>query len=365
MASLFDYIDWRGDLSFSEAGLCEVDNLLLSLLSYIDFEGIVPSDMRGEAVSLSDAARKYLRKHRGETPYLGKIVPPEIVSLMAKASKCKRFSEVGLVGYVNYISDEDQTQFSGVMFVLGNGRAYVAFRGTDDTLVGWKENFNMSFMHPVPAQLSAVKYLEAACEAFDGDVYVGGHSKGGNLAVFSAVKCSPDLRDRIISVFNNDGPGFDKEFIGGEDYAAVRPKIRTIVPHSSVVGMLLEHEENYEVIKSNTSGLLQHNGFSWEILGGQFIHLDTVTEESRLVDTTLKAWLDEMTPEQREEFVDSLFATLSDTNVKTLTELSTEKIKLVKAWGTLDAKARSIILKCISIFLKEGTRTFKKTPKNQ
>ncbi len=359
MASLFDYIDWRGDLRFSEAELNEVDSLLLSMLSYIDMEEIVPSNP-SETVTLHTMATQYLRRHRGEVPYLGKIVPPEIISLMAKASKCRRFSEMKLTRYVNYISDEDQTQFSAVTFLLDNGKLFLAFRGTDDTLVGWKENFNMSFMLTVPAQLQAVKYLEETARFFFGDFYVGGHSKGGNLAIYSSVRCDPLLKDRILTVFNHDGPGFSKGFIEGADYLSIRPKLRTIVPHSSVVGMLLEHEENYEVVKSSTTGLLQHNGFSWEILGSKFIHLDTVTEESKLIDGALKGWLAEMPPEEREEFVDSLFETLSDANVKTLTELSAEKIKLVKAWGTLDAKARNVILKCISLFVKEGTRTFRK-----
>ncbi|MBQ8331625.1 MAG: DUF2974 domain-containing protein [Clostridia bacterium] len=363
MASLFDYIDWRGDLLFSEVPLNEVDSLILSQISYIDFQDIVCPEHDGELLSLREATRLYLRRHRGEAPYLGKIVPPEIVSLTAKASKSRRFSDLRLCGYVNRISDEDQTQFSAVTFQLGTGGSYVAYRGTDDSLVGWKENFNMSFMHPVPAQLSAADYLERTATALSGALWVGGHSKGGNLAVYAAVKCSPSVKERIVAVYNNDGPGFDREFIEGADYASIRPKIATIVPHSSVVGMLLEHEEIYEVVKSNAAGLLQHNAFSWEVLGGKFVHLDTVSGESRLIDSTLKGWLDEMTPEAREEFVEALFETLSDTNVKTLTDLSAEKVKLVKAWGTLDAKSRSVILKCISLFLKQGTKGFRKPTK--
>ena len=363
MASLFDYIDWRGDLLFSEAPLNEVDSLILSQISYIDFQDIVSPEADGALITLREAAKQYLRRHRGETPYLGKIVPPEIVSLVAKASKSKRFSRLCLCGYVNRISDEDQSQFSALTFQLGNGEHYVAYRGTDDSLVGWKENFNMSFLMPVPAQLLAVQYLERIANRLGGRFFVGGHSKGGNLAVYAAVRCAPEVKERLLTVFNNDGPGFDRDFIEGADYAGIRPKLRTIVPHSSVVGMLLEHEETYEVIKSNATGLLQHNAFSWEVLGGSFIHLDTVTNESRLIDSTLKGWLDEMTPEAREQFVNSLFDTLSEANVKTLTELSAERVKLLKAWGSLDAKTRSVILKCISLFVKESAKGLRKSSK--
>ncbi len=360
MGTLFDYIDWRGDLLFSEADFNEVDNLILTQISYVDLEGIVPSDFDRTPITLLDATRRYLRRHKGEIPYLGKILPPEMVSLMAKAAKSRRFSEVQLLGYTNKIDDQAQSQFSAMTFILDSGSSYIAYRGTDDTLVGWKENFNMSFMQPVPAQLEATYYLEKAVSFLLGNFYVGGHSKGGNLAVYAAVCCAPELKDRILTVYNNDGPGFDTNFIESTEYKNIRGKIRTIVPHSSVVGMLLEHEENYEVVKSNAAGIMQHYGLSWEVLGGKFIHLDTVTNESKLIDSTLKAWLNEMTAEERERFVDSIYETLSATDAKTLTELSMEKIKLVKAWGTLDSKAKSVIRKCMSLLLKQTAQSLRK-----
>ncbi len=363
MGTVFDYLDWRGDLSLSAAPLNEVDNLILSLISYIDFEGILPSDPSSTPLTLAEAAKAYLRKHKGEAPYLGKLLPPQTVTCMVRASKTRRFGDLRLCGYVNRVDDTQQMQFSAVTFLSDKGKCYLAFRGTDDTLVGWKENFNMSFMQPVPAQLEAISYLETVAEALPGDLWMGGHSKGGNLAVYAAVQCDPRLRDRIMGVFNNDGPGFDRAFVESENYRTMRDRIRTLVPQSSVVGMLLEHEENYEVVQSTASGLLQHNGFSWEVLGDQFIHLDTVTEESRLIDTTLKEWLREMEPDAREQFVDSFYETLVQTGAKTLTELSSERVKLVKLWNTLDPKSRSVILKCISLMVRQSTRSVRPTKK--
>lgn len=360
MGSLFDYLDWRGDLRFSEVGLGEVDGLILSLLSYIDFEGIVPSTCGETPVPLLAATRQYLRRHRGENPYLGMIVPPDIVSLAAKASKSRRFGDARLCGYVNRVDSAEQKQFCAMTFLLSDDTAFVAFRGTDDTLVGWKENFNMSFMDTVPAQQDAVAYLEEAAAALPCPFFVGGHSKGGNLAIFSAVRCQPRLKERLLTAFSYDGPGFSHGFCEGVDYESIRPKLRTVVPDSSVVGMLLEHEETYEVVKSNATGLLQHNGFSWEVLGGKFIHLDTVTGESRLIDGALKEWLDSMSPAEREGFVDNVYETLSAVGAKTLTELSAEKLKLVKAWGSLDPKTRSVLIQCISLLLRPKNRTTKK-----
>ncbi len=360
MGSLFDYLDWRGDLRFSEVGLGEVDGLILSLLSYIDFDGIVPETFEETPVTLLDATRQYLRRHKGENAYLGVIVPPDIVSLAAKASKSRRFGDMRLCGYVNHVDHGEQKQFCAMTFLLSDNTAFVAYRGTDDTLVGWKENFNMSFMDTVPAQQDAVGYLESMAAALPRPFFVGGHSKGGNLAIFATVRCHPDLKERLLTAFSYDGPGFSHGFTEGVDYESVRPKLRTIVPDSSVVGMLLEHEETYEVVKSNATGLLQHNGFSWEVLGGKFIHLDTVTGESRLIDSALKDWLDGMSPEEREGFVDNIYETLSAAGAKTLTELSAEKLKLVKAWGTLDSKTRSVLLKCISLLLRPKSRAVKK-----
>lgn len=363
MANLFDYLDWRGDLSFSETDLCEVDNLILSMISYVNFDEVLPTDGSGRAVTLLDAARGYVRLHRGKPAYVGLIVPPEVVSLMAKAAKSRRFGQIRITGYVNRIDDETQMQFSAMTYDLGNDKHYVAFRGTDDTLIGWKENFNMSFMHPVPAQTAAVEYLNEMASRTEGELYVGGHSKGGNLAVYAAVLCDPLYKERILWVYNNDGPGFTKEFIADPLYISMRTRLRTIVPQSSVVGMLLEHEEIYEVVKSAEAGLLQHNGFSWEVLGARFIHLDAVTGESRRIDRTVKMWLSDMSDEEREAFVESLYETVKATNAKTLTDLNADKLALVRVWNQLPPETRTLIRKCIVLLIKDASKLPKITTK--
>ena len=355
MANMMDYIDWRGDLDFSEAPLNEVDNLILSTICYVDFENIVSSSFNNP-ILLHTAARKYLLRHRGEKAYLGAIVPPQIIALMAKASKSRRFGSIRVCGYINHISDENQTQFSAITYLLDEKHIFVAYRGTDDTIIGWKENFNMSFMHPVPAQLEALSYLEGVAEERRENIYVGGHSKGGNLAVYAVVKSKSEARDKVICAFNNDGPGFTREFMESIEYESIRQNIRTLIPQSSVVGMLLEHEENYEVIKSSETGILQHDPFSWELLGGSFIHLDTITDESKFIDKTIKDWLSEMSAEDREIFVDNLFESLSNVDAKTLTDLNSDRKKILKAWNGLDAETRSTVFKYIKLLVKEKTK---------
>ena len=364
MPTVFDYLDWRGDITFSETDINEVDSLILSVISYVDFDSIVPSEHTSEGITLMSTARKYLRARKGEPAYIGAIVPPATLTLLAKAAKTKRFANIRLKGYINNVDRESQKQISALTYVLGNGSLFVAYRGTDDSLIGWKENFNMSFMSPVPSQTEAVEYLNAAAEATDGRIYLGGHSKGGNLAVFATVKCAPEVKERIVTAYNNDGPGFNTDFIAGTDYQNIKGKIRTLVPQSSIVGMLLEHEETYEVIKSSQNGILQHDPFSWELLGSKFIYLDEISDESRNINQTMKNWLNDMDMSQREEFVDAIYNTLSSTNATTLTDISADKIKLLRAWNNLSEENKNIIMRSIKTIFKESFKLSKSKKKS-
>lgn len=350
---IHEYLDWRGDLTFEAVPLGEVDNLVFSAISYVDFSGVVTDeiDPMRPPVLLS-VTKNYLRTLGPVVPEIGLMIPKRIIKLMVRAAKTPRFGLCRPFGYVSKICDKEQKQFCAISFRLPTGDVFVSFRGTDDTLVGWKENFNMSFMHPVPAQTEALAYLESVAAKTTGKLYVGGHSKGGNLAVFAAVKASHATKERIVAVYNNDGPGFDKAFIKGKDYQEMSPRIHTLVPQTSVVGMLLEHEENYTVVKSTSTGLLQHNGLSWEIIGGSFVRLDEVDEESKRIDRSLKKWLETLSPEQRAQFVDGLYEALRSTNVTTLSELNADKLKLIKVWGAMDPLARSNLLKCINLIFR-------------
>lgn len=364
--SIYEYLNWRGDLTFESVPLGEVDNLIFSAISYVDFSGVVTEELDPvRPPVLLSVTKNYLRTQGDVVQKMGLIIPRQIVTLMVRAAKTPRFGLCRPFGYVSRICDEEQKQFSAVSFRLPTGDIFVSFRGTDDTLVGWKENFNMSFMHPVPAQTEALSYLESVAAKTDGNIYVGGHSKGGNLAVFAAVKASRATKERIVAVYNNDGPGFDKSFIEGDDYIQMRPRIHTLVPQTSVVGMLLEHEENYTVVKSNSTGLLQHNGLSWEVMGGSFVHLDEVDEESRSIDRSLKEWLEGLSAEERAQFVDNLYEALRSTNAKTLSELSADKSKLVKAWGSMDSLSRSNLMKCINLIFRKKNQRIKKTDETE
>ena len=359
MGTLYDYINWRGDLSFAEAPMNEVDSLIFSLLSYLDLKEIVPDSHYGSTVSLKAAANAFFSKNPDPKKIsMGVIVPKNIVKVFRMVKDTRRYRGVGLKAHVNMIDTKKEMQFSATTFLLDDETTLIAYRGTDDTLVGWKEDFNMSFLAVVPAQTEAVSYLnQAARSSPNVSLRVTGHSKGGNLAVYAAVKCDADVRKRIQQVWSNDGPGFGSGLLNSPEYIDMLPVIRTLVPQSSIVGMLLEHDESYSVVKSRQKGLFQHDGLSWEVMGSSFIRLKSITEESKRFDKTLNSWIRSMTPEQREQFVEALYQILSADNALTLTDLvSITKNKWIKKSSSLDPQVHKTIQKTLAALFEMNTK---------
>jgi uncharacterized membrane protein len=236
MATLFDYLLWRGDLSFRASPFNEVDNLILAELSFVDFAEILPSDPSA-SMTLRDAAEIYFSAER-ETQ--SALLVPEAVPLLRAAAETERFSSLYLCGFERRTDAQCEAQFAAITFLLPDGEMFIAFRGTDDSLVGWKEDFNMAFLSVIPSQSSAMLYVDRMAATYPAyRIRIGGHSKGGNLAVYSAAKCASVHRERIIRVYNNDGPGFSRAFLDSEGYTAIKDRIHTILPETSVVGMLL------------------------------------------------------------------------------------------------------------------------------
>lgn len=359
MASILDYLDWRGDITFAERAFNEVDNLLLAELSYLDFGGIVPADFAA-AVPLSDAVAAFTKR----TPHadMGVLVPDKIPGLAQKMAASARFRDVLLSGYVCKLDEQTETQFAALCAALPDGTVYAAFRGTDDTIVGWKEDFNMGFLPIVPSQREAADYLRLAAAAFPSQkLRAGGHSKGGNLAVYAAVWCGKSVQDQLLAVYNNDGPGFHTSLLDRPEHQRIANRIQTILPESSVVGMLLEHEESYQVVRSNQVGLMQHDGFSWQVLGTQFVHLSGLTEGGRIVDSALRDFVRGLDQEQRIRFVDALFEVLTCTNAETLTDLKDGGFRtaysMLKTVRSLDPDTRQALSGTLGLLVRSGAKS--------
>lgn len=308
--TIIDYLKEYADVSLADEPMNDVDSLALCQFSYLKFDGLVPSvTENARAVSLQQ-----LYEHPDyEKLYGDERYEKENRALFEAMRRCVRFRNMKLNCYINIIENQAdfETQFSAVTFLLEDGTMYVAYRGTDETIVGWKEDFNMAFLSPVPGQEFAIKYLNMVTERLPRDFYIGGHSKGGNLAVYAAMNCDPSVQERIIKIYSMDGPGFRPEVLERCDFSRIEDRTCKILPHSSLVGMLFEKDIRYQVVESRTFGLAQHNPFTWLVRDGHFETVSDIYETRRFMDDTLNEWILSLDEKSLRTFVDTLFQVLS------------------------------------------------------
>jgi len=357
MANMLDYLDWRGDITLQQAAFNEVDNAILSQLVYINFEYIVPAKWNKESITVHEAAERYFALYSEEQITQLSYLIRSTLPLLRKLAYCSRFANAKLSKFENVIDLDRTKQFAAMHVELDDGSTYIAYRGTDNTIVGWKENFNMTITTPVAAQYEALRYLEDTVAEVEGQLRMGGHSKGGNLAVYSAVKCSHAVKMKIVEVYNNDGPGFDSKMLNSEDYRQMLGRIHTIVPQSSIVGMLLEHEEEYIVVQSYMSILMQHELYSWEVLGSSFVRGEQLEKKSELLDITLKSWLGQLNKTERQQFVSALFHVFEVGDIRTFEDLGRakwEKInEMIRALNQ-SQEYKVVLIRTLKLLFKEA-----------
>ena len=319
--TIIDYLKEYAAVSLKDEPMNDVDSLVLCQFSYLKFDGLVPSATADEKpVSLQQ-----LYEHPDyEKLYGDERYEKETRALFEAMRKCVRFRNMKLNCYINIIGNQAdfETQFSAVTFLLEDGAMYVAYRGTDETIVGWKEDFNMAFLSPVPGQELAIKYLNMVTERLPRDFYVGGHSKGGNLAVYAAMNCAPQVQDRILKIYSMDGPGFRPEVLEKCNYGKIEERTCKILPHSSLVGMLFEKDIRYQVVESRTFGLAQHNPFTWLVRDGAFVTVSDIYETRRFVDNTVNEWILSLDEQSLRTFVDTLFQILSASEADNLIDFT-------------------------------------------
>ena len=354
-ANLIDYLLWRGDLSLQERPFNEVDCAVLASISYLPFERIDLPSLH-EALTVEEASRLVL-----EMPDIRRaVLLPNDVRFLQVLTECPRFKDARLLAFANKMDVASQTQFSATTVDLGSEALYIAFRGTDETLIGWKEDFNMGVVCPVPSQQLAVDYLN---ETVGGrPLIVCGHSKGGNLAVYAAALCRQDVQDRIQSVYNFDGPGFTEEVLSTEGYARIKSRIQTFLPQFSVVGMLFSNEGKCSIVHSEQVGIMQHDLFSWDVEKDRFCYLETINRSSRFIDCTLAAWIDQMDHEQREQFVEGIYTVLKQTNARTTKELGdnwfTTVRRALRSLKNLDEPTRRAVVQTLLLLVKSTREGF-------
>lgn len=316
MTNVFDYLKWRGDMRFSQDPINEIDALVFATLAYIHIDGDaqLPQD---QPISLQAVYSELSQQN--DYDRLGRN--KNDTDLLRMASETPRFRDVELVQYRQSFIPEKATQFAAMSFRLDDETMCIAFRGTDSTLTGWKEDLNMSYQQSVPSQRLALEYTHEMQLRYMLPTVLCGHSKGGNLAVYAAAKSSPMFQQQINAVYNLDGPGFTEYMLGDPGYAAIVPKIHTFIPQSSIVGLMMEREEPATIIRSNSVSVMQHDTFTWEVVGKSFVPMDEITADSRFLDAALTNWLKEMSMEEREKWVETLFALLENGKTEQVSDI--------------------------------------------
>ena len=328
MGNIMDYISWRGDLSFEQSQFNEVDNLILACFSYVNLDGI-SAVTKQKGIGLKKLTKEFMKLHTMKELEADKSFIRLAPFMMMEMAKSVRFGKCVVRNYVNDIVTEAEQQFAAMEIVLEDGTSYVSFRGTDDTIIGWREDFNLS-TGVVPAQKRAIEYLQKISEHTDGMLRVGGHSKGGNLAIYGSVMCK-SAHEKILEIYSNDGPGFSREFQELPEMKEMMPKIIRIIPEYSIIGTLLEHEKEPVIVASSSKGLLQHDGFSWEVQGPALVRRDSLNKTALRFIEILHKWIDGMDMEQKRLLIEDLFATLQASGYENLSEVQSGGLKSLAA----------------------------------
>ena len=348
MKNMLDYIKEFGHVSFEERAFSEIDALVLTELEYLPLEKVVPSDENGETfVTVKDIA-EYMKEHKqelfDENPMMMTEERHEVSQLVATAS---RYQGLKFFGAVSEWDKDTTKQFAAITVEVEPSVRLVIFRGTDDTLIGWKEDFLMTYSPLVAAQTDAKEYLAKQASLWDGDLMISGHSKGGNLAIYAAATQVEDVQLRIVDIFCFDSPGLYRSVLETKGYQNIVPLAMRYIPQDSLVGLMLESEVPYVIVKSNATGAMQHSAMTWEIEDGQFIKMEKLTKNSQLNDQTFKKWTESVSDEELELFWNVFFELLFSVGIDTVNDLYGQFMHYVqeflKAAGDMDEEKRELL----------------------
>lgn len=346
MANLTDYIKWRGDLAFESVPLNEIDAAIFSQISYWNMDGIVSADP-AQQMTISALCKSTVLEEL--PPYCSEVDR----TMKALLPHCDRYKNILLSGYVNEIDPEQETQFAAVLFSLGKRRRFVAFRGTDNSLAGWKECMDLAYSEEVKAQQKAVRYLEKVASGTRGEILIGGHSKGGNLAVYAGAFCPDRINRRIQAIYNFDGPGFNEMVSEKDNFRRIQDRVHTFVPQDSLVGMLLIHKEAYQVVHSIApNGISQHHLETWECGPQHFSYAEQLTEAGENIGENIREWLDSMSYEEKKQFIAVLYDLVDD--YKTVGQLFSAKnlYKVMQEYRGLDPDRKQVVSEAVGILRK-------------
>lgn len=355
---LMDYIEWRNDVSFRAAPFNEIDNVLLSYLAYADFGELLHEPKRH--VSIETCLKRFCEKHDLANVRDSKHFIERAPLLLEEMVRGARFRGTKVAHFREVFDKEKVQQFAALVFLLPDGTRYVSFRGTDSSITGWKEDFLMSITAETEGAKEAVSYLNDVAASVDGDFILGGHSKGGNFAMYAAAFCEDAVKGRIRKVYNNDGPGFREEIVRSAAYRELLPKITNIVPQTSIIGRLLSNEAAHTVVKSTAAGIFQHDVTTWEVTKDKFVRAEP-DAFSDFVEKSLGTWLETMDDEAQKSLVETVFSMIEMTEAETFAEFGENLFKntglIMKGLGRLPKEKRSELTAALGGLAEAGRAT--------
>ena len=362
--NICDYLEWRGDLSFDRDPLNEVDCLIFAWLSYYPAENLMLIQEEMEKLTLKSLYEIHLRQV-GEISDMNvklNINPTDsAIYLLKLAAQTARFGDVRVLRFRTMFSQEDHTQFAAFTYEFLPKQVILSYRGTDGTVTGWREDFMMACSSSIPSQRLARTYLEEEKPQNYDFTAMCGHSKGGNIAMHALLYTDDETRNAVRVLYNYDGPGFPVPLESIPSYAEVKDHIHTILPESSIIGMLMEHEEDYDIIESEMVSMLQHNALLWNVKGKSFIHERAFSNTSKFIDKAMHEWLDGLSNEQKEDFVNVVFDALEKAGIEDFTKLGPTDIpkvfSLISSIATIDPESRKNLIKAILAIYQAGGNT--------
>lgn len=355
---LMDYIEWRNDVSFRAAPFNEIDNVLLSYLAYADFGELLHEPKRH--VSIETCLKRFCEKHDLANVRDSKHFIERAPLLLEEMVRGARFRGTKVAHFREVFDKEKVQQFAALVFLLPDGTKYISFRGTDSSITGWKEDFLMSITAETEGAKEAVSYLNDVAASVDGDFILGGHSKGGNFAMYAAAFCEDAVKGRIRKVYNNDGPGFREEIVRSAAYRELLPKITNIVPQTSIIGRLLSNEAAHTVVKSTAAGIFQHDVTTWEVTKDKFVSAE-LDAFSDFVKKALGSWLETMDDEARKSLVETVFSMIEMTEAETFSEFGENLFKntglMIKGLGKLPKEKQNELTAAFRSLAEAGRAT--------
>ncbi len=363
MANIFDYLTWRADVPFEVDPFNVVDNIVLSELVYSPFDGIIPGPGVKNKITIEEACDLFFSKFSEEELKGRATLTKYAPFLMQKMAKSKRYGGMKLSGFVNEVDPEGQSQFAACAFYLPDGTIFVAYRGTDDSLVGWKEDYNLCFSDGTGGQIKAVNYLNTNFSRTMKPIRLGGHSKGGNFAVYAGAFCRPHMKDNLLDIYNNDGPGFIPEIIKSDKYKSVLKRIHRIIPNESIIGMLMYDKAKTIIVKSDNKGINQHDMMSWQIERNYLVEAEELAASSIKIDEIMKKWTKQFDYDTREAFGNIFFSSLYASGATKMSDITSKRIRSVasitKEIQALEPQNQVIVLDVFKALVAVGGDTLK------